>query len=428
MKPRRGLTVFIVIAVPLLLALLAVLVVLLARQGGLVPFRVPTGGPPPPPTSAVQLERGRYLATLGNCAGCHTATGAAPLAGGRAFRTRYGTVYSTNLTSDATHGIGAWSAAEFRHAMRHGVSRNGVLSPVFPFASFRHLSDADLDALLGYLRSVAPSGRPRVPHRFGFPANLPGAMTAWRMLYYRPGPAEPPADAAGARGAYLVEGIGHCATCHASRGTLASQEAGGRLGGARNAGWYAPALHGPALERFAPGEIAAYLKGDAPRAIGGYGLMADVIARNLQHITDDDARAIEQYLRALPAPAAERQPTRRVHASPESLAAGRDVYDAHCVDCHGERGEGEAGKFPPLRGSPALAQADPINAIKLVLFGAVAPSTPGNPMPHTMPPMSQALSADEVAAVLNYLRLQQDEGARPLGADDVRALGAIEQP
>jgi mono/diheme cytochrome c family protein len=429
MKPRRGFLLVLMLATPLLLALLAVFLVLLARQGGLDPFQVPTGGSPPA-TSAAQEERGRYLATLGNCAGCHTAPGGTPLAGGRGFRTGYGTVYSTNLTPDATHGIGAWSAAEFRHAMRHGVSRNGVLSPVFPYASFRHLSDADLDALLGYLRGVAASDRPRRANRFRFPANLPGAMIAWRMLTYRPSPAVVPADAIRARGAYLVEGIGHCATCHASRGTLASQEPGGRLGGARNAGWYAPALHGPALMRFAPGEVAGYLKGDAPRAIGGYGLMADVIARNLQHLAVDDARAIEQYLRSLPAPAAaqERTPSLRVRASPESLATGRAVYRAHCADCHGERSEGEDGKFPPLRRSPALAQQDPINAIKLVLFGAVAPSTPGNPAPHTMPPLAQALSPEEVASVVNLLRLQENDDARPVGVDDVRALGAIDAP
>src|SRR5690606_13428113 len=102
-------------------------------------------------------DRGEYLARLGNCETCHTPRGGVPFAGGRAFPTPYGTVYSSNLTPDVTHGLGDWSVAEFRHAMRHGVSRNGMQSPVFPYANFALLDDAALDALFVYLRSVPPA-------------------------------------------------------------------------------------------------------------------------------------------------------------------------------------------------------------------------------------------------------------------------------
>jgi mono/diheme cytochrome c family protein len=422
---RRYALLLTVLAVPILLALIAAFLVLLAQQGGLEPFRVPSHGSTPR-ASAEAIERGRYLATLGNCAGCHTAPGADALAGGRAFRTDYGTVYSTNLTPHPEHGIGAWSTEEFRHAMRHGVSRNGVLAPVFPYASFRRLDDADLDALLVYLRSMPASATPRQRNAFQFPANLPGAMAAWRLLYFRPSKAVALAEATLARGAYLVEGIGHCATCHGARGSFASQTGGRRLWGARNAGWFAPALHGSSLQRFEQGEIAAYLQGDAPRAIGGYGLMADVVAANLQHLTEHDAQAIETYLRTLPAPPPRGAPRLQVRASTVSLANGRSLYTRHCVDCHGESGQGESHTYPALNGSPAITQDDPVNLIKLILFGAVAPSTPSNPSPYTMPPFAQVLTAEEVAALATVLRQQQNQEAMPVDAELVRVLGGIE--
>jgi len=425
MKPRRRLFLIAVVAAPLVLALLAVFGVLLARQGGLEPFRVPVAGSTPA-TSPELIERGRYLATLGNCAGCHTAKGGDTLAGGRAFRTDYGTVHSTNLTPDREHGIGDWSAEEFRHAMRHGVSRNGVLSPVFPYASFRHLTDADLDAILAWLRSTPASPTPRARNTLQFPASLPGAMAAWRLLYLRPVAEKTVADPQLARGAYLVGGIGHCATCHATRGAFASQGPGSELWGARNAGWFAPPLHEKSLAHFGSGEVARYLRGAAPHAIGGYGLMANVIAGNLQYLRDDDAAAMEAYLRALPAPPPRRAPALTVRASAESLQTGRRVYERHCADCHGERGEGEAGKYPPLRGATAVAQDDPINLVKLVLFGAVAPTTPAHPDPWTMPPFAQSLSAEEVASVVNMLRLQENPEAMPVSAGDVQAMGGIQ--
>lgn len=422
---RRLFVVMAVLLLPLILALVAAIAVLLPRQGGLAPFRVPMTGSIPASSPAL-IEHGRYLATVGNCAGCHTAPDGESLAGGRAFNTRYGVVYSSNITPDPEHGIGDWSSEEFRHAMRHGISRNGVLSPAFPYTSFRRLDDGDLDALLAWLRSRPPSTAARRPPVYAFPANLPGAMIAWRLIYLRRAPEMHWSDAHVARGAYLVEGIGHCAVCHGSRGTFASQSTGPQLWGARNAGWFAPALHGTALARFADGDLARYLKGGAPDAIASYGLMANVIAGNLQYLTDDDAGAIEAYLRLLPAPPAEPEPPMRVRANDESLALGRKVYAERCADCHGERGEGVAGKYPPLQGSSAIAAPDPVNLVKLVALGAIAPSTPTHPMPYTMPPFAHSLSARDIAGVVNFLRAQENRDAVPVSEEDVGVMGGVE--
>lgn len=421
MKLSRRLLIAAAMAVPLLLALLAGGSVLLMRQGGLEPFRVPAGGSTPLAATPRTLERGRYLATLGNCAGCHTAPGGARHAGGRAFRTAYGTVYSSNITPDVRHGIGDWSSAEFRHAMRHGVSRNGVLSPVFPYANFRHLTDGDLDALLAFLRTQPAAEAERRRADFAFPANLPGAMLGWRLLYYRPAAALPAED----RGRYLVEGIGHCTICHGARGTFGSQDGGHGLRGATNAGWYAPPLHEASLARFAPGEIAHYLRGGAPQAAGAYGRMADVVAGNLQHLTPADAMAIEASLRALPAPRATRPPPLQRRASGDSLQEGRELYAQHCADCHGDEGQGEAGKYPALSRSSAVSADDPINLVKLVLFGAVAPSTPLNPRPYTMPGFAQTLTAAQIADLANYLRLQGDREAEAVTVEDVQAMSGL---
>lgn len=424
-RTRRWLPALALFA-PLLLAVLAWLGLRLMQQGGLQPWRVPVGAGVDVVADAASIERGRYLAALGNCVGCHTARGGEPLAGGRAFRTGYGTVYSSNLTPDREHGIGDWSGAEFRHAMRHGVSRNGAQSPVFPYASFRHLRDDDLDALFAWLRQVSPQPQPRRANRLDFPANLPGAMTAWRLLYYRDLPRRLLSDPELERGAYLVEGIGHCATCHAARGRFGSQAEGAALGGGRIAGWYAPPLHGDALARFDHGDVADYLRGGVRAGVGGYGLMADVIGRNLQHLRPADAEAIEAYLRTRPAPAHAPRPAPPPRFAAATLERGRDLYALHCADCHGARGEGVAGAYPPITTSSAVAAPDPVNLVKLILHGAVAPSTALNPQPPTMPPFAHALGADEVAALVNWLRQQADADARPVGVREVEALGGIE--
>ena len=253
-------------------------------------------------------------------------------------------------------------------------------------------------------------------------------MTVWRLLFLQPPAPGQYQDAEVAQGAYLVNGVGHCATCHASRGSFASQNNAVQLWGSRNAGWFAPALHGAALQRFAAGDVARYLQGDPPGAAGAYGLMADVVARNLQHLSASDAQAIEAYLRSLPAPPPRPVSPLQLQASERSLRSGRGVYEQHCADCHGEKGEGQPEKFPSLRASPAITQPDPINLIKLILFGAVAPTTAANTAPYTMPPFAQALSEDEVADLANFLRSSANPEVMPVDRSTVQHLGGIASP
>jgi mono/diheme cytochrome c family protein len=427
MKPGRLLFGTIVLA-PLLLILAGWVLLLLGRQGGLEPFRVPTDGSRTPSTAAAVLARGEYLARLGNCAGCHTAAQGAAFAGGRAFDTPYGRIYSSNLTPDPLHGIGAWSNAEFRHAMRHGISRNGVQSPVFPYASFAQMDDADIDALFAWLAAVAPVAQTAPADQLEFPANLPGAMTAWRLLYYRPARLPHAATAELARGQALVDGIGHCAVCHASRGSFSALAAGPALGGGRVTGWYAPALDTHSLRHFAAGDLARYLRGEVVQGRGAYGRMADVIGANLQYLETTDAAAIEAYLRTLPPPAPSRRAdaTLRVAATVQDIADGDRLYTQHCAGCHGDDGRGKEGHYPALTDSSAITGPDPANLIKLIEFGAVAPVTAVHRQPYTMPPFAQALSAAQTASLVNALRQRWGNPQRPVTADDVDAWGGIE--
>jgi len=413
--------------VPALLAVLAVGGALFLRQGGFAPYRVPAGGPPAGAPAPQQVARGEYLAELGNCAGCHTARGGVPFAGGRAFPSDYGTIYSTNLTPDPRTGLGDWSAAEFRHAMRHGVSRRGVLYPAFPYAQFARLTDADLDALFAYLRSLPPSVREATPNRLEFPANWRPALIGWRMLLYRP---EPPAagdDGTPAqRGRYLVEGLGHCAMCHGTYGPMSSPPDAGDLAGGRipGLGWYAPPLDAWQLKRYSADELAAYLRtGTSPHG-SAYGPMAEVIFQSLRHLTAEDAAAMAAYLKSVPArpgPEAALAPTVAMHAGTQE---GEALYRRHCESCHAPDGRG-TDKGPPLVDAVAVTAADPANAVRMILYGGVPPTTEGNPRPHSMPPFVQQLGSAEIAALANTIRTRWGGQGATASASDVDALHGI---
>ncbi|MFN7781292.1 MAG: c-type cytochrome [Lysobacterales bacterium] len=413
---------------PLLMLLLSLALYGLVQQGGLAPFRVPESQTRVVPTDPALVERGAYLARIGNCAGCHTASGGEAYAGGRAFSSDYGTVYSSNLTPDPQFGIGEWSLAEFEHAMRHGVSRNGIASPVFPYANFAQLPGQDIEALFAYLGQLSPVPRAQPEAVMAFPANLPGALLAWRLLYHRPVELQPVdgMDEGWQRGRALVNGIGHCAMCHGRRGRFASLAADAELGGSRISGWYAPPLHEGSLEgRFAPGTIAIYLRGGTAHDRAGYGAMADVIAASTRYLSEADAQGIETYLRSLPALPPAEASRHRLRATGEHLREGRALYAQHCADCHGEDGRGEPGRYPALEDSAAVVGSDPVNLVKLISLGAIAPSTPLNPRPHSMPPLAHRLNAREIAALVNDVRERWGSSPRPVTPDEVRELGGM---
>ncbi len=412
------------VLVPALFAAFVVLGFLFLAQGGFAPFRIPHGAPTPLENDAALVARGRYLAAIGNCAACHTQRGGHAYAGGRPFANTYGTLYSPNITSDREHGIGDWSLEEFVHTMRFGVSRHGVQYPAFPYEQFALMSDGDLKALYAYLLTVAPSQENAPPNELEFPASSRTALIGWRLLYARPVASS---DALTTdNGAYLVESIGHCSACHSARDSKGVYVGGGHLAGGTMpvGGWDAPALDNSSLSRFSVQELAEYLRSGSTLHGAAFGPMAETIYGGLHLLTADDAQAMARYLKQRPAPhaTAVATPIDSVH---RETVSGADVYQHACAACHGDDGEGKVGKYPALRQSAALTADDPTNLLRLMLYGAVAPTTPDNPQPYSMPPFVYQLKREEIAAVANHVREHFGQRQSALTAADIRAHEGI---
>lgn len=416
---------FLFVLVPLILAVLVVFGFLFMAQGGMAPFRVPRGAPTPLENDAALVTRGSYLASIGNCAACHTQRGGQAYAGGRPFPNAYGTLYSPNITSDREHGIGDWSLEEFVHTMRFGVSRHGVQYPAFPYEQFALMSDGDLKALYAYMRSVAPSKEDAPANELEFPASSRTALIGWRMLYERPAAHN---DALTADvGAYLVEGIGHCSACHSERDSKGVFVTGGHLAGGTMpvGGWDAPALDGTALSKFSDRELADYLRSGSTLHGAAYGPMAETIYAGLHALTPDDAQKMAQYLKQRPAVrVAEQSVVPNIGVGRETVS-GADIYHHACAACHGDDGEGKAGKYPALRQSAAVTADDPTNLLRLMLYGAVAPTTPDNPRPYSMPPFVYQLKREELAAVANHVREHFGQRHSALTALEIRSHEGI---
>lgn len=409
MKSRRLLLPAGVLALGL--ALLAAAVVWLNR---------PSGTPPPAAAAtdpAAQVERGAYLARVGNCAGCHTARGGAAYAGGTAIGTPFGTVYAPNLTPDAATGIGAWSGDAFWRALHDGRAADGrLLAPVCPYPNYTQVSRDDVADLHAYLRSLPPVAQPNRDHALRWPYGTQPALAVWRALYFRPGA---PADD---RGAYLVGGLGHCSACHGQRNAWGAT--GGALdlrgGTIPTQGWVAPALDDPREAGVADwplADIAALLRtGHSPQAVAS-GPMALVVARSTQHLSDADALAMARFLKALPQRSTPATPSPPPDAA--TLALGARLYERHCADCHGASGEGSPGAVPALAGNRAVVMDAPDNLLRVVLGGGFGPATAGRPQPHGMPPYATLLSDAEIAAVVSFVRASWGHQAAPVNTLDV---------
>ncbi|OZI72800.1 c-type cytochrome [Bordetella genomosp. 2] len=374
------------------------------------------------------VERGRYLARLGNCAACHTARGGQAYAGGTPIPTPFGTLYGPNITPDRQTGIGTWSADDFWRALHNGKSRDGsLLYPAFPYTEYTRITRADADALYAFLRTVEPVERANRPHDLAFPYDQRWLLAVWRALYFRPGVQQdqPDQPAQWNRGRYLVQGLGHCAACHAPRNRLGASVGAERLGGALIAGldWYAPPLDGDPLTglgRWSEQDIATLLQTGMARHSSAAGPMAEVVLGSTQYLTDADALAIGAYLKSLPA--AETKPVPGRPAGAALMQRGGQLYEQHCVQCHQADGSGSGQAWPALAGNPTVTAPSPVNTIRVVLDGGYAPATAANPRPHGMPPFGPLLGDADVAALVSYVRSSWGNGAGSVTAFDVKRV------
>ena len=373
------------------------------------------------------VERGRYLSKAGNCMACHTPLGAAEYSGGRAIPTPFGEVYSSNLTPDSATGLGDWSADDFWQALHHGQSRDGrSLYPAFPYPSYSLLAREDSDALFAYLQTLTPVTQAPPAHQLRFPYSTQLALDVWRALYFDPTEyrADPLQSATWNRGAYLVQGLGHCGACHTPRGALGNTDNSRSLAGSTIAslGWHAPALAQGPLTTTEQNALVELLKTGANQQDVMSGPMAEVTAHSLQYLEIDDLTAMTEYLASLKPTPSQRNATSGVIIQwDEALhQEGMTLYNKHCEDCHGASGEGQERRYPALAGNRAVLATPPINAIKVTLNGAFGASTTGRPRPHGMPAYAQQLSDKEVADVLSYIRAAWGNTAPAISASSIR--------
>ena len=377
-------------------------------------------------SSPAQVERGRYLALAGNCAGCHSIRGSADYAGGLGIETPFGTLYTSNLTPDDTHGIGRWNAAEFWRAMHNGRAKDGrLLYPAFPDTSYTRVTREDSHAIYAYLRSLPADATPNKPHRLRFPYDTQAALAVWRALSFEPTPfvADASKPAEWNRGAYLVGGLGHCIACHGSRNALgATEEQRGLSGGLIPVeNWYAPSLGSPREAGVADWEtqhVVQLLKTGATARASVLGPMAAVVFRSTQYLSDADLQAMAVYLKQLPdTPPAEpaRAPVRR---DPGMMARGERTYAQRCAYCHGDQGQGAVDAYPPLAGNRAVNMDSTVNLMQMVRHGGFLPATAGNPRPYGMPPFGHVLDDDQIAEVLSYVRGSWGNDAPPVTRRD----------
>jgi len=360
------------------------------------------------------VKQGEYLARAGDCTACHTSPGGALFAGGRPMPTPFGTLYSSNITPDPASGIGMWTADQFYTMMHTGRSPDGgLIYPAMPFANYTKVTRQDSDAIFAYLRSTPRIYAPNRPHDLRFPYNNRSLILGWRTLFFQQGEYQPDKGKSDEwnRGAYLVQGLGHCSMCHtpinALGGSSESQAFEGGLIPMQD--WYAPSLTSnkeAGLGEWSIKDISDLLRTGVSARGAVYGPMAEVVYNSLQYMTDEDTRAMAVYLKSLGQGRPPEAPVSTIPTAESSLLTrlGQSVYEAHCATCHGALGRGMPPDYPPLAGNQSIQMASAVNPIRIVLNGGYPPGTEGNPMPYGMPPFAQSLSDDEVAAVVSFIR------------------------
>ncbi|AZC34480.1 c-type cytochrome [Pseudomonas chlororaphis] len=392
------------------------------------------------------IKQGEYLARAGDCVACHTAKDGKPFAGGLPMETPIGTIYSTNITPDKT-GIGEYSFDDFDKAVRHGVAKSGSsLYPAMPYPSYARVSDADMQALYAYfMQGVAPVVQENRDSDIPWPLSMRWPLAGWRWMFapsvaglQGSGQAQAAEDPVVSRGAYLVEGLGHCGACHTPRALTMQEKAlsaseGSQFlaGSAPLEGWIAKSLRGDhkdGLGSWSEEQLVQFLKTGRSDRGAVFGGMSDVVVHSMQYMSEEDLTAIARYLKSLPAVDANDQPHQYDKAVAEALWKGDDskpgasVYIDNCAACHRTDGHGYTRVFPALAGNPVLQSADATSLIHIVLKGGTLPATHTAPSTFTMPAFAWRLSDQEVADVVNFIRTSWGNQGSEVKAADVAGL------
>lgn len=415
----------------------ALCVAVVGIGAAVLPWRsiAPIARPDPSVFSAATIARGQQLAALGDCAVCHTSTNGVLNAGARPIETPFGTIISTNITPDVETGIGAWSYPAFERSMREGIHRDGRhLYPVFPYTHFAKATDADLQALYAYLMAQAPVRAEAPKNALAFPFSLRPLLAGWNALFHRPGVFQADASKSESwnRGAYLVEGFGHCSACHSPRNALGAEKQHAYLAGGFAEGWEAPALTSlsQAPIPWSEDELYAYLRSGESRFHGvAAGPMAPVV-KELAALPDQDIRAMAVHLgsfndTAVDRPAQDALAARLEASTSTRLVAasslGARLYQGACAVCHEVGGAPLFGSRPSLALNSNLHSTVPDNLIQVILHGI---TTPASSDLGYMPAFRDSLNDAQVAELASYLR-RQFAPDRPAWTDIDAAVGRI---
>jgi mono/diheme cytochrome c family protein len=375
-----------------------------------------------------QIERGRYLATAADCVACHTVLDAGkPFAGGRPIETPFGNIVTPNITPDRETGIGAWSDDDFDNAVRRGIRPNGErLYPAMPFTSYTKMSRADVLAIRAYLNTIEPVRNQVVTNLLPFPYNIRTSMRVWNALYFTPGEfkPDPQQSAEWNRGAYLVQGPGHCAACHTPKSFLGGDKTAEYLRGSYLQGWFAPDITNDArtgLGNWSIEDVSTYLRTGHNRTTAATGPMAEVVTYSTSRMTDSDLAAIATYLKSVPGRQSNPSPVR---ADDPFMVAGQAIYRDQCSACHSLDGRGVAQLFPSLADSSVVRSSDPTTLIRLILRGSRSVATAAEPTAPAMPSFDWQLDDAQVAAVTTYIRNAWGSAAAPVSAQGVNEARA----
>ncbi|SEK38442.1 Cytochrome c, mono-and diheme variants [Roseateles sp. YR242] len=394
---------------------------------------------------AALIERGRQLSIAADCAACHTAPkGGAPFAGGYGIESPMGDIIATNITPSQSHGIGSYTLAQFRAALREGVRKDGThLYPAMPYTAYTQLTDADTQALYAYfMHAVKPVDQPVAETKLPFPFSIRASMAVWNALFlkderFKPDPAQPELVN---RGAYLSNALAHCSACHTPRNMLMAEQVGKPfLSGGSVGPWFAPNITSDPVQGvggWSDDELLQYMKtGRVQGKAQAAGPMAEAIEHSLQHLPDEDLKAIVAYLKQVAPVGGDAAKPRYGYGEAahdefdmrgltQGADAGWRVFSGSCAHCHQANGTGtSSNEYPSLFNNTATGGDRADNLIATILHG-VNRTVQGKP--HFMPAFgdeasyTDRLSDQEIADLSNYVLTRYGNHAVKVSADDVR--------
>nr|WP_304187392.1 cytochrome c [Hafnia alvei] len=379
----------------------------------------------PQPLSSIgetTLERGEYLARAGDCVACHTAKGGKPYAGGMALETPFGKIMVSNITPDKETGIGNWTDEQFIDAVRNGKGiHDQNLYPAMPYNVYSKVSDLDLKEIKAYLNTI-----PAVHHNvektnLPFPFNIRQMIWGWNLLFFDAAPFKPNQNKSQQwnRGAYLVEGLGHCTSCHTPKNLLGADKRGKYLQGGELQGWFAPEITNnkrQGIGEWEQDQVVSYLKTGSTEQAVASGPMGEAIHNSLQYMTNDDLRAITEYLQSIPG---SWDTTIPLTAAKSEMDRGESIYQNNCKACHKANGLGVEGMIPALAGSSGVQAPDAANVLRAILLGGQGVATKINPTAASMPEFGWKLDDQQISDVATFIRNGWGNQAPPVSMHDV---------